>query len=69
MPDWRRAALRRFAGCAVLAVVGIVLLIAGEQANAVWLAGSALLGLAGVLAVAFVFLEVGYSEDRARGER
>jgi hypothetical protein len=62
----RRAALRRFAACAVLAIAGLVLMVIGDSYDAVWIAGTVLLGLAGILALAFVFLEVGLSEDRAR---
>jgi hypothetical protein len=48
----------------VLAVVGLVLAVATSGAPSV--VGICLVGAAVVLVVSLVFLEVGYSEDRAR---
>jgi hypothetical protein len=67
--DWGRAALRRFAATAALALVGLVLILAGDDGNFVFVTGSVLLGLAGIGAVALVFYEVGLSEDRDRHGR
>ena len=62
--EWRRAAARRFAATGAVAVVGIVLvLVASGAADVV---GAALIGIAVTVAVSLMFLEVGYSEDRAR---
>jgi hypothetical protein len=55
------------ASVGVLALVaGVVLLLAGEGSLASTV-GAALLGLAGIAFVALVFLLVGESEDRDRG--
>ena len=62
--DWRRAALRRFLATLAIAVVGAVLVLA--TSGTVELIGAALIGLAATVAVSLAFLEVGYSEDRAR---
>ena len=62
--EWRRAAARRFAVTGAVAVAGIVLvLVASGAADVV---GAALIGIAVTAAVSLMFLEVGYSEDRAR---
>lgn len=71
-PDdsWRSAAARRFAGCAMLLVGGLAVLIAGRGVAA-QIVGACLVGIALTIAVALVFLEVGLSEDRelAREQR
>ena len=48
----------------VIAVIGVILVIAGSGTVAI--VGGGLIGVAAVLAVSLGFLEVGYSEDRAR---
>lgn len=62
--DWRRAALRRALLPLALLAVGVALVAAfdgvGEHV------GWAVIGAAAVIAVSLAFLEVGYSEDRAR---
>lgn len=61
---WKRAALLRGATVAALALVGLVLALAADgTASDV---GYTLVGIAFVLALSLAFLEVGYSEDRAR---
>lgn len=67
--DWRRAAARRFLVPLALAVVGVVLVLA--TSGTVELIGGGLIALAATIAISLAFLEVGYSEDRARerGER
>jgi hypothetical protein len=67
-PDWVRAAIRRFLLPAAIAVAGmvVVLVVGGTTGEII---GWTLLGLAGIIAVALVFLEVGYSEDRDRARR
>jgi hypothetical protein len=50
---------------AVLAIVGIALLLGSDRVGLRAL-GVMLLGVAAVIAVALVFLEVGLSEDRER---
>ena len=69
MPAPRRRrplALRRFVPALVLFVAGLVVLaVGGDDVTAAAIA-LALLGVAGVLAVAVVFFEIGASEDRDR---
>lgn len=61
---WRRAAARRMVVPLVVATAGIVLIAAaGGTARII---GWGVLALAATMAVSLVFLEVGYSEDRAR---
>jgi xanthosine utilization system XapX-like protein len=62
--NWRRAAARRAMLPVAIALVGIVGLIAGE--GALRIAAWGVVGVAITVATALVFLEVGYSEDRAR---
>jgi hypothetical protein len=64
--DWARAALWRFVATGVLALLGLLLVLVGRDSGVVWIAGSVLLGLALIFAVALVFYEVGRSEDRDR---
>jgi uncharacterized membrane protein len=62
--DWRAAAARRFAAVLVLAVAGAVLALA---TTGTWrVVGWAAVGVAVTLIISLFFLEVGYSEDRAR---
>ena len=63
-PQWQRDALRRLSYIAAIGLVGLVLELLLEGTAS--LIGTTLLGLAGVLLVALVFLEIGYSEDRER---
>lgn len=63
-PDWQRAALRRAIAPLVLFVLGVLLVVAFD--DALVYVGWAAIGIAGVVAVSLVFLEVGYSEDRER---
>lgn len=65
--DWRRAAARRFLVPLAIAIAGIVLIAA--TSGTVEIVGGGLLALAVTIAISLVFLEVGYSEDRDRGER
>jgi len=69
MPAPRRRrplTLRRFVPALVLFVAGLVVLaVGGDEVTADAIA-LALLGVAGVLAVAVVFFEIGASEDRDR---
>jgi hypothetical protein len=67
-PDWFRAAVRRFLVPAAIAIAGmvVVLVVAGSTGAII---GWTLIGLAGILAVGLLFLEVGYSEDRERAGR
>jgi hypothetical protein len=61
---WRRAAAVRFAVSAAIAVAGLVVIAAtGDTASII---GWGVLAVGFTLAVSFVFLEIGYSEDRAR---
>jgi hypothetical protein len=60
----RRAAARRFAVPLVIAAAGIILIVAAE--GAAWVIGWGVLAVAVTVAISLVFLEVGYSEDRAR---
>jgi hypothetical protein len=62
--DWRRAARRRFLVPLAIAVVGIALIAA--TSGVAQIVGGGVLGVAVVVAISLVFLEIGYSEDRAR---
>jgi hypothetical protein len=64
---WRRAAARRFLVPLAVAAAGIVL-VAG-WAGVVRIIGWGVIAIAIVIALSLVFLEVGYSEDRARARR
>jgi hypothetical protein len=69
MPAPRRRrplALRRFVPALVLFVAGLVVLAIGGDGVVADAIALALLGVAGVLAVAVVFFEIGASEDRDR---
>src|SRR5205823_13567033 len=62
--SWRAAAARRFAISAGVCITGIVVIAATTGTARIIGWGIEAIGL--VLAISFVFLEVGYSEDRAR---
>jgi hypothetical protein len=62
--DWRRAAARRFAVPVVVAAAGVALVVLA--AGTTRIIGWGLVALAITLSVSLLFLEVGYSEDRAR---
>ena len=62
----RPITLRRFVPALVLFVAGLVALAVGGDSITGDAIALALLGIAGVLAVAVVFFEVGASEDRDR---
>ena len=66
---WRRAAARRALLPIGIAVVGIVVIVLSS--GTVRIVGWGVLAVAVTVAISLVFLEVGYSEDRARarGER
>lgn len=57
-------AARRFAGALAIAVVGGVVVALGD--GTVEIIGWSIVGLAAVIAVSLVFLEIGLSEDRDR---
>jgi hypothetical protein len=61
---WRRAAKRRLLVPLVIAGVGIVLMT--TTSDTVSIIGWGIFGVAITVAVSLVFLEIGYSEDRAR---
>jgi hypothetical protein len=61
---WRRTAARRFLVPVAVAVAGIVLTVA--WAGVVRIIGWGVVAIAITMALSLVFLEVGYSEDRAR---
>jgi hypothetical protein len=62
--DWGPAARRRFLVPAAIGVAGIVVIVA--TSGVARIAGWAVLAVACVIAVSLVFLEIGYSEERAR---
>lgn len=59
--DWIRAARRRAIVPALLLVAGLAIVVAGSG-----LIGWTVFSVGLTLTIALVFLEVGYSEDRAR---
>jgi Flp pilus assembly protein TadB len=60
----RRRPARRWLLPPLIAVVGVVLVLA---TSGTWeIVGAGVIGVAAVVAVSLAFLEVGYSEDRAR---
>ena len=65
-PRRRPLTLRRFVPALVLFVAGLVVLAVGGDDVTADAIALALLGVAGVLAVAVVFFEIGASEDRDR---
>ena len=62
--DWRRAAARRFLVPLAIAIAGMVLI--ALTSGTAEIIGGGLLALAVTVAISLAFLEVGYSEDRAR---
>lgn len=64
-PMWGIAQRRVLPVLAVVAAGAAVLAVAGDSAVGIAV-GLFLLGAAGVLAISFVFLEIGLSEDRER---
>ena len=61
---WRRAALRRTLLPLAVLAVGVALVVAFDGGPEY--VGWAFVGAAAVIALSLAFLEVGYSEDRAR---
>lgn len=62
--DWRRAAARRFLVPLAIAIAGIVVIAVGS--GTVEIIGGGVVAVAVTVAISLAFLEVGYSEDRAR---
>ena len=62
--QWRRAAAARFAVPVALALAGAVLATVAE--GTLRIVGGGVIATAVTVAISLVFLEVGYSEDRAR---
>lgn len=62
--DWRRAAGRRFLVPLAIAIAGIVVIAVGS--GTVEIIGGGVVAVAVTVAISLAFLEVGYSEDRAR---
>ncbi|HEX2103635.1 MAG TPA: hypothetical protein VHF51_08280 [Solirubrobacteraceae bacterium] len=62
---WTAAAARRMLVPVAIAVAGIVIVLAGGGGT-LTIVGWGVIGIALTVAVSLVFLEVGYSEDRAR---
>jgi len=65
--DWRRRALKRSVLPLFFAVIGFVLVLIGK-ADTLGIIGWGVVGVGMTIAIAFVFLEVGYSEDRERAK-
>ena len=62
--DWRRAAARRFLVSLVIAIAGVVVIAVGSGTAEI--IGGGVVAVAVTVAINLAFLEVGYSEDRAR---
>jgi hypothetical protein len=62
--DWRRAAARRFLVPLAIAIAGIV--VVAVSSGTAEIVGGGLIAVAVTIAISLAFLEVGYSEDRAR---
>jgi hypothetical protein len=62
--DWRKAAIRRF--LVPLAIVAIGIGVVATTSGTARIVGWGIVCLAITVAISLVFLEVGYSEDRAR---
>ena len=62
--EWRRAAAARFAVPVALALAGAALATVAD--GTLRIVGSGVIAIAVTVAISLVFLEVGYSEDRAR---
>ncbi len=63
--DWRRRAARRAFWPLLIAVAGFVVVLIGKDGT-LGIVGWGIVGAAVCVAIALVFLEVGYSEDRER---
>lgn len=63
--DWRRRAARRSVVPLLIATAGFVVVLIGRD-ETLGLIGWGIVGAAVAVAIALVFLEVGYSEDRER---
>ena len=63
--DWRRRAARRSVWPLVLAAIGFVIVLIGKD-DTLGIVGWGVVGVGITIAIALVFLEVGYSEDRER---
>lgn len=63
--DWRRRAARRSILPLLVAVAGFVVVLIGKDGT-LGIIGWAIVGVGITIAISLVFLEVGYSEDRAR---
>jgi hypothetical protein len=63
--DWRKRALHRSKWPVALAVAGFVLVLIGKE-DTLGIVGWGVVGAGMTVAIALVFLEVGYSEDRER---
>jgi hypothetical protein len=61
---WRRAAMQRFLVPLAIAAVGIVLITTASQT--VSIIGWGTFAVAITVAISLIFLEIGYSEERAR---
>ena len=62
---WKQEAIRRFTLAAVLLVAGLVIVILAGS-GVLRILGWAVVAAAISIAVSLAFLEIGYSEDRAR---
>jgi hypothetical protein len=62
--EWRKAAIRRFLVPLAIAVIGIIVVAA--TSGTARIVGWGIVCVAITVAISLVFLEVGYSEDRAR---
>jgi hypothetical protein len=62
--DWQRAAARRFLVPLVIAVVGLVLILA--TSGTAEIIGGGVVAVAVTVAISLAFLEIGLSEDRER---
>ena len=63
--DWPRRAARRAVLPLLVAVAGFVLVLIGKD-DTLGIIGWGVVGVGVTIAIALVFLEVGYSEDRER---
>jgi hypothetical protein len=67
--DWRRAAARRAVVPVVLMFAGLVVVVVAGGNDDGRVAGWVVFSLGLILAIALLFLEIGYSEDRDRERR
>ncbi len=63
--DWRRRAARRAMWPLLIALAGFVVVLFGKDGT-LGIIGWGIVGAGVTVAIALVFLEVGYSEDRER---